>query len=66
MELKKKILAHLREHKTISPSEALDLYRCLDLPGIMLELKRDGQKIRVRSLPNTESGTPHVMYTLED
>lgn len=62
----KKILNHLREHKFLSQSEAIDLYKCLDLPGIVLELRADGQNIRVQHLTNTSNGTAYTIYRLEN
>lgn len=40
-----KILAHLREHGSINPLEAKDLYRCMRLASRISDLKRQGYPI---------------------
>jgi len=62
----KKVLKHMREHRTISNSEALDLYRLLDLPGLILELRADGHQIRTVTMRNNHSASSPIIYVLEN
>ena len=39
------ILAHLKEHKTINPLQALELYGSFRLSARILDLRKDGHNI---------------------
>ena len=44
----KNILAHLVQHKTITPLEALNQYGCFRLSAVIFNLKKDGHEIETQ------------------
>ena len=44
----KNILAHLQQHKSITPLEALNQYGCFRLAAVILNLKKDGHEIETQ------------------
>ena len=44
----KNILAHLEQHHSITPLEALNEYGCFRLAAVILNLKKDGYEIETQ------------------
>ena len=61
------ILEHLREHKTITSWEAIELYHITRCAEIIRRLKKN-HKIRSEQVYYKKDGEPkhHAVYTLED
>lgn len=59
----KKILAHLKSGKTITPLEALAEFGCLRLSGRIYDLRRDGHQIETNRI-TTKSGKTIAQYKL--
>lgn len=60
------ILSHLKQYKTISPMEALNLYHCMRLARVVNDLRNQGHPIRTQMLTNTASGRSHALYMYEE
>lgn len=50
--MKTQVLNHLKEHKTITPMEALNSYSCYRLAARIHELREEGWDIASHPLPN--------------
>lgn len=62
---KSKILAHLKEGKTITPLPALYLYGCFRLAAIIHLLRNDGYNISTTRI-RTKKGKYVAQYKLEE
>jgi hypothetical protein len=58
----KEILAHLKEHKSINPLQALELYGCFRLGARIYDLKQDGHVISTIMTKNKEKNKSFAQY----
>ena len=58
------ILAHLKSGKSITPLDALNLFRCFRLSGRIYDLQKQGHKIKHELV--TEGGKTFARYSLGD
>lgn len=67
--MKEIILAHLKEHGSITSLEAIAIYKCTRLSQYILLLRKDGYNIRNEEVPFIHSVTgkksSYVRYWLE-
>ena len=63
MSQKSEILKHLEAGNTITPFEALKLYSCFRLGGVIFRLKDEGYNITTKLVSN-HSGNPYARYEL--
>jgi hypothetical protein len=59
---KSKVLAHLKEHKTITSWEAIDMFKCTRLADRIFVLKKEGHNIITKMI--TRNGKTFAEYTL--
>lgn len=62
-----KILSHLKEGRTLSPLQALDLYGCFRLGARIYDLRHghhDGTKYDIREVPH--EGKQYAIYKLAE
>ena len=64
MSQKTQVLAHLKEGKTITPLEALNLYGSMRLSAIIYDLKKEGVGIAVRTV--SKNGKSFAEYRLAE
>ena len=60
-----KILAHLKQGKTISPSEAIQLFNCWRLSAVIDRLRKQGYFIVTHNEPNQDGKGTHGRYELK-
>ncbi len=58
------ILEHLKQGKSITPIEALELYGCFRLSAIILKLRRQGCDIVTHHERNSNNSGTHARYEL--
>ena len=58
----KNILAHLVQHKTITPLEALNQYGCFRLAAVILNLKKDGHEIETQIIKKNKKRFAQYIY----
>lgn len=58
------ILEHLKQGKSITPIEALDLYGCFRLSAVILKLRKQGHDIVTHHEPNQNCKGRHARYEL--
>lgn len=58
------ILNHLKQGKTITPLEALELYGCFRLSAVILRLRKLGYEILTHLEHNTKRAGTHARYEL--
>ena len=56
------ILEHLKEHKTINPIQALELFSCFRLGARIYNLKQDGYQIETKRKKNNKYGNYYAEY----
>ena len=56
----KNILAHLVQHKTITPLEALNQYGCFRLAAVILNLKKDGHEIETQIIKKNKKDLHNI------
>ena len=61
----KNILAHLLQHRTITPLEALNQYGCFRLAAVILNLKKDGHKIETQIIKKNKKRFAQYHYASE-
>ena len=61
----KQVLAHLKQGKTISQAEAIDLFNCYRLSAIIEKLRRQGYDIVTYNERNTNNAGTHARYELK-
>ena len=63
-----RILSHLKEGKTLTPLEALDLFGCFRLSGRIQDLEAEGHKIESKliELPNGKRVSQYRMISSDD
>jgi hypothetical protein len=59
------VLMHLKQGKTISQGEAIDLFNCWRLSAVIHRLRRDGFDIISHTEPNIHSKGNHTRYELK-
>ena len=59
------VLAHLMEGHSITPLDALEQYGCFRLASIIHNLRKDGYKIKTKTVSNLKSGKTYASYKLE-
>jgi hypothetical protein len=57
------ILDHLKSGRSITPLDALNLYKCFRLGGRIFDLRKQGHKI-VREMVKTSGGATVASYSL--
>ena len=62
----KQVLAHLKQGKTISQAEAIDLFNCYRLSAIIEKLRRQGCDIVTYNEPNLNNKGTHARYELKE
>ena len=62
---KKRILEYLKQGKSVTPIDALNLCGCFRLADVVFRLKKDGYDITTKMVPNT-SGKLYASYKLND
>ncbi len=60
------VLAHLKQGKTISPIEAITLYKCFRLSAVIKRLRNAGHNITTHSEPNLNGKGTHARYELNE
>ena len=60
----KQVLAHLKQGKTISQAEAIDLFNCYRLSAIIQRLRNMGYPVITHREPNKISTGTHARYEL--
>ena len=60
------VLAHLKQGKTISPVEAINLYNCYRLSAVINRLRNVGHDIATHSEPNLNGKGIHARYELRE
>ena len=58
----KNILAHLQQHKSITPLEALNQYGCFRLAAVILNLKKDGHEIETQIIKKNKKRFAQYIY----
>lgn len=58
----KQVLAHLKQGKTLSQAEAIDLFNCYRLSAIIKRLRNAGHHIVTHREPNNINGGSHARY----
>ena len=58
----KNILAHLQQHKSITPLEALNQYGCFRLAAVILNLKKDGHNIVTHIIKKNKKRFAQYIY----
>ena len=61
----KNILAHLLQHRTITPLEALNQYGCFRLAAVILNLKKDGHNIVTHIIKKNKKRFAQYHYASE-
>jgi|TARA_R100001086_G_scaffold238074_2_gene162563 hypothetical protein len=61
----KNILAHLQQHKSITPLEALNQYGCFRLAAVILNLKKDGHNIVTHIIKKNKKRFAQYHYASE-
>ena len=61
----KNILAHLVQHKTITPLEALNQYGCFRLSAVIFNLKKDGHNIVTHIIKKNKKRFAQYHYASE-
>ena len=59
-----KVLAHLKQGKTISQAEAIDLFNCYRLSAIIQRLRYAGYDIVTHNERNKSTSGTHARYEL--
>ena len=62
---KKRILEYLKQGKSVTPIDALNLCGCFRLADVVFRLKKDGYDITTKMVPNT-NGKAFASYRLAD
>ena len=62
----KKILAYLKQGKTISQAEAIDLFNCYRLSAVIQRLRRQGHDIVTHHEKNSRTTGSHARYELRE
>lgn len=62
----KQVLAHLKQGKTISQAEAIDLFNCYRLSAIIEKLRRQGYDIVTYNERNSSGTGTHARYELKE
>lgn len=62
----KQVLAYLKQGKTISQAEAIDLFNCYRLSAIIEKLRRQGYDIVTYNERNTNNAGTHARYELKE
>ena len=62
----KQVLAHLKQGKTISQAEAIDLFNCYRLSAIIQRLRNAGHDIVTHNEPNLNNKGTHARYELRE
>ena len=65
MSHKELILSHLMEGKSITPLEALDLFKCFRLGARIWDLKKEGHDIKSELFFDERSGKHYERYWIE-
>ena len=60
----KQVLAHLKQGKTISQAEAIDLFNCYRLGAVIRRLRCAGYDIVTHNERNNSGIGPHARYEL--
>ena len=60
----KQVLAYLKQDKTISQAEAIDLFKCYRLSAIIQRLRNMGYPVITHREPNKISTGTHARYEL--
>ena len=60
----KQVLAHLKQGKTISQAEAIDLFNCYRLSAIIQRLRNAGYDIVTHYEKNSQTTGRHARYEL--
>ena len=58
----KNILAHLVQHKTITPLEAINQYGCFRLSAVIFNLKKDGHEIETQIIKKNKKRFAQYIY----
>ena len=61
----KNILAHLQQHKSITPLEALNQYGCFRLSAVIFNLKKDGHNIVTHIIKKNKKRFAQYHYASE-
>ena len=61
----KQVLTYLKQGKTISQAEAIDLFNCYRLSAIIEKLRRQGYDIVTYNERNTNNAGTHARYELK-
>jgi len=59
-----RIIEHLENNKTITPSQAWSLYGCMRLAARILDIKRNHPHIFIETTINSQGGQRHATYAL--
>ncbi|NGP43278.1 DNA-binding protein [Acinetobacter sp. GC2] len=59
------VLTYLKQGKTISQAEAIDLFNCYRLSAIIEKLRRQGYDIVTYNERNTNNAGTHARYELK-
>ena len=62
----KKILAYLKQGKTISQAEAIDLFNCYRLSAVIQRLRKAGYDIVTHHEKNSRTTGSHARYELRE
>ena len=62
----KQVLAHLKQGKTISQAEAIDLFNCYRLSAIIQRLRKAGYDIVTHHEKNSRATGRHARYELRE
>jgi len=60
----KQVLDHLKQGKTISQAEAIDLFGCYRLSAIIKRLRNEDYRILTHKVPNKSGIGVHARYEL--
>lgn len=60
------ILAHLKQGRTISPVEAINLFNCYRLSAVINRLRNGGYDIATHNEPNLNGKGTHAHYELKE
>lgn len=60
------ILEHLKQGKSITPIEALELFSCFRLSAVILKLRNAGYDIVTHHEPNMSNKGTHARYELKE
>ncbi|GJC30783.1 hypothetical protein KAM398_09160 [Acinetobacter sp. KAM398] len=62
----KQVLAHLKQGKTLSQAEAIDLFNCYRLSAIIQRLRNAGYDIVTHHEKNSRTTGSHARYELRE